>query len=83
MQWLPKGIKGCACRSTDGAVYCVVEGRGRAEVGSERFELAPHDVFAVPSWEVHRFEAVTDCVLFSYTDRAAQEALGFWREAEA
>ena len=83
MQWLPKGFKGRACRSTDGAVCCVVEGRGRAEVGAARFELSPHDVFVVPSWEIHRFEAATDCVIFSYTDRAAQEALGFWREAEA
>jgi len=80
MQWLPRGFAGRACRSTDGAVYCVVEGRGRAEVGSARFELAPHDVLAVPSWEVHRFDAVTDCVMFSYSDRAAQEALAFWRE---
>jgi len=24
--------------------------------------------------------AATTCVIFSYSDRAAQEALGFWRE---
>jgi gentisate 1,2-dioxygenase len=83
MQWLPKGFAGRGLRSTDGAVYCVVEGRGRAEVGPARFELAPHDVFVIPSWEIHRFEAETDCLLFSYSDRAAQEALGFWREASA
>jgi gentisate 1,2-dioxygenase len=34
----------------------------------------------VPSWEPYEFHAETDCVLFSYSDRAAQEALGFWRE---
>ena len=83
MQWLPKGFVGRGLRSTDGAVCCVVEGRGRAEVGPARFELAPHDVFVIPSWEIHRFEAETDCLLFSYSDRAAQEALGFWREASA
>jgi gentisate 1,2-dioxygenase len=83
MQWLPAGFSGRDWRSTDGAVYCVVEGRGRAEVGSARFELAPHDVFVVPSWEAHTLRAETDCFLFSYTDRAAQEALGFWREAGA
>ena len=83
MQWLPQGFAGRAHRSTDGAVYCVVEGRGSAEIGSARFELSPHDVFVVPSWEIHHFSATTDCVLFSYSDRAAQEALGFWREAEA
>lgn len=83
MQRLPKGFTGGAYRSTDGAVYCVVEGRGRADVGTARFEFAPHDVFVVPPWESHRFTAATECLIFSYSDRAAQEALGFWREAQA
>jgi len=83
MQWLPKGFVGRACRSTDGAVCCVVEGRGNVDIGDTCFDFTTHDVFVVPSWEIHRFSAATDCVLFSYTDRAAQEALGFWREAEA
>ena len=80
MQWLPAGFTGSKHRSTDGAVYCVVEGRGSADVGGERFDFAAHDVFVVPSWETYRFSAATDCVIFSYSDRAAQEALGFWRE---
>ena len=46
----------------------------------QRWDFSPHDVFVVPSWEFHELHAATDCVLFSYTDRAAQEALGFWRE---
>jgi len=80
MQWLPKGFSGRRHRSTDGAVYCVVEGRGSAAIGDARWDFAPHDVFVVPSWTFHQFTAETDCVLFSYSDRAAQEALGFWRE---
>jgi gentisate 1,2-dioxygenase len=80
MQQLPKGFAGRNCRSTDGAIFCVVEGKGSVNIGETRFELAPNDVFVVPSWEQYRFEAKSDCVLFSYSDRAAQEALGFWRE---
>jgi gentisate 1,2-dioxygenase len=83
MQWLPRGFTGLGHRSTDGKVYCVVDGRGRIDIGDALYELAPHDVFVVPSWEIHRFRAATDCFLFSYSDRTAQEALGFWREAEA
>jgi len=83
MQWLPKGHAGKRTRSTDGAVYCVVEGNGTAAIGGERFDFAPHDVFAVPSWTHYEFHARGDCVLFSYSDRAAQEALGFWREDAA
>ncbi len=80
MQWLPKGFSGRKYRGTDGAVYCVVEGHGSVNIGDTRFDFAPHDVFVVPSWEYYQLAAGSDCVLFSYTDRAAQEALGFWRE---
>jgi gentisate 1,2-dioxygenase len=81
MQRLPRGFSGEKCRSTDSSVYCVVEGEGRVDIGDTGLDFAPHDIFAVPSWEVRRFSARTDCMLFSYSDRAAQEALGFWREA--
>lgn len=80
MQWLPKGFAGRPYRSTDGAVFCVVEGEGSVTIGETRFDYAPNDVFVVPSWERYRFNATTVCLIFSYSDRAAQEALGFWRE---
>ena len=83
MQWLPKGFAGRAHRSTDGAVFCVVEGEGSVGIGETRFDFTPHDVFVVPSWERHQWEARSDAIVFSYSDRAAQEALGFWREEEA
>ncbi len=80
MQRLPHGFNGCSARSTDGAIYTVVEGSGMAHVGDATFDFAPHDVFVVPPWQPLRFVATSDCVLFSFSDRAAQEALGFWRE---
>src|SRR5216684_2359934 len=57
MQQLPKGFAGRNCRSTDGAVYCVVEGQGSIAIGETHFEFAPKDVFVVPSWERYRFAA--------------------------
>lgn len=80
MQWLPAGFAGCVYRSTDGTVFNAVEGRGSVEIGDQRFAFAPHDVFVVPPWQAYQLRAESDCVLFSYSDRAAQEALGFWKE---
>ena len=82
MQLLPKEFCGRSYRCTDGAVYCVAEGRGSVYWGEERHAFAPHDCFVIPPWQLHRFAANADydCVLFSFSDRAAQEALGFWRE---
>jgi gentisate 1,2-dioxygenase len=80
MQLLLGGFAGRSYRSTDSAVYNVVEGCGRIEIGDSEFAFAPHDVFVVPSWWPHRISADRECLLFSYSDRAAQEALGFWRE---
>jgi gentisate 1,2-dioxygenase len=80
LQLLPDRFAGCGYRSTESTVFCPVEGYGRVEIGEVRFDFGPHDVFVVPSWEPYRFVAERECVLFSYSDRAAQEALGFWRE---
>ena len=83
MQWLPRGFAGRPYRGTDGTVFCVVEGAGRVEVGERGFAFGARDVFVVPSWEFYRLEAGADVILFSYSDRAAQEALGFWRQEPA
>lgn len=80
MQWLPRGFDGAHARATDGVIYTVVEGNGAAHVGDAVIEFAPHDVFVVPPWQPLKWVAASDCVLFSFSDRAAQEALGFWRE---
>jgi gentisate 1,2-dioxygenase len=79
MQLLPKGFSGANYRSTDGAVFAVVEGNGRIEIGGQTFSFGPRDIFVAPSWQTYRLFADSDCVLFSFSDRAAQEALGFWR----
>ena len=80
MQLLPAGFSGARYRATDGTVFMAVEGRGSITVGEERFAFGARDIVAVPSWTAYRLEAESACVLFSYSDRAAQEALGFFRE---
>jgi len=80
IQLLPKGFRASPYRSTDATVYSVAEGMGKAHVGAESFAFAPKDTFVVPSWHPLRLEAQDECVLFSYSDRSAQQALGIWRE---
>ena len=80
IQLLPKGFRSATYRSTDGTVYTVVEGKGKANIGGETFDFEPRDVFVAPSWAPVRFEAASECVLFSFSDRPAQEAMGLWRE---
>lgn len=80
MQWLPKNFAGQGYRSTDGTVFNVVEGRGSVHIGEERYPFAPQDVFVAPPWHPYRFNTETECIVFSFSDRAGQEALGFWRE---
>jgi len=80
LQFLPSGFLGAASRSTDGTVFCCTEGHGRSRVGASVFEWTEHDIFVVPSWCPVAHEASADAVLFSFSDRPAQKALGFWRE---
>jgi gentisate 1,2-dioxygenase len=80
IQLLPKGFRCSPYRSTDSTVYSVAEGRGKVKIASEEFSFEPRDTFVVPSWQAASIEAAEECVLFSYSDRPAQLALGLWRE---
>jgi gentisate 1,2-dioxygenase len=85
LQLLPAGFRGEPWRATDATVYCVVEGRGRSHIGDQgagdqTLEWREHDVFVVPSWRRTSHETEREAVLFGFSDRAAQQALGLWRE---
>jgi gentisate 1,2-dioxygenase len=80
IRWLPGGFDGLPYRSSDSMVFIVVEGRGELRLGEQRLPLTPHDVVVVPGWLRYSVHASDDLVLFSYSDRVAQEKLGFWRE---
>ncbi len=80
MQWLPGGFATAPYRSTDGTVFSVVEGEGETIVGDTTLRWKPRDILVVPSWHAHRHSASSDAVLFSFSDRPVQDALGLWRE---
>ncbi len=80
LQLLPSGFRGRGYRSTDSTVYCVAEGRGMTRIGDSTIDWREHDVFVAPSWQTVSHEAKGDAVLFSFSDRPVQKALGLWRE---
>ena len=80
LQLLPKGFNGQPYRSTDATVFCVAEGRGSSTIGDRSFTWGPRDIFVVPSWHPVAHHAQDESVLFSFSDRPAQKALGLWRE---
>src|ERR1700704_169116 len=77
---LPRVLGGEPYRSTDGTVFVCVEGKGSTKVGDETLDWGPNDVFVIPPWKRYAHTAATESVLFSISDRPAQEALGIWRE---
>jgi gentisate 1,2-dioxygenase len=78
---LPKNFKGRDYKATDSTIFVCVEGKGTTKVGGKTLEWGPRDVFVVPSWQNYSHTAAQESVLFSISDRPAQEALGIWREA--
>ena len=81
LQLLPKGFSSRMARTTDSTIYHVVEGSGQVTIGTETFNFSPKDIFVAPTWHGVSFQAHEDAVLFSFSDRPVQEALGLFREA--
>lgn len=80
LQLLPKGFKTAAYRCTDATVFVALEGHGRTTIDGKSFEWGPRDIIVAPSWKWTSHEADDDAVLFSLSDRVAQEKLGLWRQ---
>lgn len=78
---LPAGASKGLYRSTDATVFVPIEGTGTTTVGDINIEWGPRDVVVLPAWTPYAHH-VNGCsaVAFSYSDRAAQTALGLWRE---
>jgi gentisate 1,2-dioxygenase len=83
IQLLAPDFKTAPYRSTDSTVFVVVEGNGRSQIGDATFQWTESDVFVAPSWAPQQHIAATEAVLFCFSDRAAQEKLGIWREHRA
>ena len=77
---MPGGFHSIPYRSTDASVFVATEGSGRSRIGDKVFEWGPRDILVAPSWQWIEHETDGDAVLFSYSDRIAQQKLGFWRE---
>ena len=80
LQLLPQGFETAAYRSTDATVFVATEGSGRSTIDGQEFSWGPRDIFVAPSWKWIVHQADDEAVLFSYSDRVAQQKLGFWRE---
>lgn len=77
---IPAGFETKHMRSTDGMTMIVVEGAVEAQVGDKTLQLGESDIAVVPSWTKRALRAKKDTVAFFFSDRSAQEKLGFWRE---
>ena len=80
LQLLPAGFTTANYRATDATIFVVVEGRGYSVIDGVRFDWSPRDIFVLPSWKNIVHHAIDDAVMFSYSDRAAQQKLGFFKE---
>jgi gentisate 1,2-dioxygenase len=80
VRMIPTGFETAPRRSTDGAVFVVVEGAGTALVNGEPLRLHERDVVAIPSWNQVQFSASQDLILFAFSDKASQQKLNLYKE---
>lgn len=82
MSRLRPGTRGRPVRRTGSRVVTVLNGTGVARVGEASFELAPSDIFVVPSWAEYSLRADGQLDVFSTSDAPVLDALGLYRERE-
>ena len=80
LQLLPAGFTSEPCRSTDSVIFVIIEGTGLSVIGDKEFRWKPKDIFVAPSWTPRQHRTEGGAILFSFSDRAAQEKLSLWRE---
>lgn len=80
MHLFPENFNGTPYRSTENQVFNVTQGNCQIKTANHTYDLNLHDVLVVPSWEKYTIKTDESCMLFCFSDRAAQQALGFWRE---
>jgi gentisate 1,2-dioxygenase len=80
---IPAGFETQSKRTTDGQTIIVAEGEVVADVGGKVFTVGENDILVVPAWTHRRLRATKDAVLFTFSDRSAQEKLGLYREHRA
>jgi gentisate 1,2-dioxygenase len=79
-QLLPAGFETQPYRCTDSAVHVCLEGEGHVRVGDHSWGFQPNDIFVVPSWQTLQLSCARTAVLFSFSDRPVQNALGLFRD---
>jgi gentisate 1,2-dioxygenase len=76
----PAGFKGQDYRSTDGTIFVCAEGSGKTVIDGKDFPWGVNDVFVIPPWKKYHHVVDKESVLFSISDKPAQQSLGIWRE---
>jgi gentisate 1,2-dioxygenase len=79
-QMLPAGFVTQPYRCTDSTVNVCLEGEGIVKVGDQTWTFKQNDVFVVPSWQPLEIHASRETVMFGFSDRPVQQALGLWKE---
>jgi gentisate 1,2-dioxygenase len=77
---LPAGFETRPRKTSDGTVFVVIEGHGRAMIGDAEHVLDERDVIVVPAWNELRLQAESELVLFAFSDKASQEKLHLYKE---
>ncbi|MGS9073849.1 gentisate 1,2-dioxygenase, partial [Salmonella enterica subsp. enterica serovar Infantis] len=78
LQLLPKGFASRLARTTDSNIYHVVEGAVQVTIGNETFHFSAKDNFVAQTWHEVSFRSSEDTLLFSFSDKPVQEALGLF-----
>ena len=77
---LEPGVSISDKRSTANSVFAVIEGEGTSVIDNSEFHWSRGDVFGVPGWNTHSYEADTRSYLLRVTDESILRHMNWLRE---
>ena len=67
-------------RATANSIFAVIEGHGQSVVDGQEFEWRRGDVYVVPSWHRHTFQAVETSYVLRVTDEPVMQKFNWLRQ---
>jgi gentisate 1,2-dioxygenase len=80
LQGIPSKFSTLSYQSTETKILVVTEGELKIDLDNKSYVLKENDIFLIPSWRKYSMTGITDCVIFSASNKPLLVSADLWYE---